>query len=256
MGFRINNKTKVVHVEHDINDFGHTNVAKNPTHTSFNCANRQIRLSSLFLRTKNKTDKGAIGDNCPLIYALKNKRELSVTYNSFKPLVPNFYEILNKLVIQSEHQFNFDLIIPIPSSHKLNLIIAKRIARIANCPVDDSIFRKSTADDILSFVQRSDVDLEHPARINIVKAVNKSKKLAQAFSLSDVATAYRHYILPIQLAQSFKVYGKRVLLVDDLVSSGSTLKCAATLLLDFDSKIYVEALSLFSPLNGRLKRNK
>ncbi len=89
MGFRVDEK-RIVHLEPDTNEFGDTRIEKNPTSTQTHCAQYPLIVHSLILRRAGKRTNKAIGDNCPLIYALKGRDGLSVTYSSVKPMIRLF----------------------------------------------------------------------------------------------------------------------------------------------------------------------
>ena len=95
MGFNVNNDTKIVTVDHSHNNFSVTTTEGNPTTAIFN----GLSVTSILQRTKGKRDKDSLGDNSPMLYALKGIGDLSTTYSSVASLLPNCFNILDQLLM-------------------------------------------------------------------------------------------------------------------------------------------------------------
>ncbi|MEZ9516785.1 phosphoribosyltransferase family protein [Vibrio splendidus] len=258
MGFKVD-ENGVVHVDETSHSFANTTVEKNPTLATTKCKRNRLEVYSLLLRTKNKTDKREIGDNCPLIYALKSKEGLSVTYKSFKSLVAPLNDIISKLITEFEaKQIAYDAIIPMPSSHNISNILANKLSKELGVPIETELFRKSNAEDIevqIANPASKALKIPHSAKVNIMNAVKKARDTGNNFSMSDVKTNFRAFIKPLTLNNLEGSHSYRsVLLVDDLFATGSTLIQAKDELLGGRVCEEVRSVVLFSPLNGRIKR--
>jgi hypothetical protein len=80
MGCKID-ENLVVHLDQNSSSFGDTSLERNPTWTKTHCTISPISVCSLVLRLSAKSSrKDSIGDNCPLIYTLKQRDELKEFY--------------------------------------------------------------------------------------------------------------------------------------------------------------------------------
>lgn len=257
MGFIVN-PSGLVSVDHSINDFAETTLFRNPASATTK-SHPKMTVHSAFIRrarkqaSKTKGSAQVIGDNCPFIYAVKGKIPgLHINTQTIRDLVNPLNEILNKFIEQqAQNNVSYDLIVPMPSSHRISDILATRLSRKAKVTMNTSIFRKSTADDVTDMVN-TDRDIPHNAKLNIIAAINLAKQEGKSFSLGDVKTDYRHYIRPLSLHGRIPVCEK-VLLVDDLFASGRTLITARDELLSAKPGLRIDAFCLFSPLNNRIR---
>ncbi len=260
MGFIVQ-PSGLVTVDHDLNDFAETTLVNNPV--SLKTKNKPtMELFSVFLRRSHKDAAKTsghsqnIGDNCPFIYALKRKTPgLFINKKTIKDLIPVFYEIIDKFIEnQKKAGFQYDLIVPCPSSHPIAKILAKRVSRKANVTLIDSPFRKSTACDVEDILSSSS-EIPRGDRVNIMNAVSKSREENRPFAVGDVRIRSRRYITPLLLDTDLLERG-RILLVDDLVASGQTLIVARKVIEQKHPELSVDSLCLFSPVNNRLKKIK
>ena len=251
MGFVVKKSGSVL-VDHSINDFGDTRVEKNPTSARTLCRTNSLLVSSVIIR-HGTSGKQVIGDNCPFIYGLKNKKNLFVGFHAMKTLLLAIDGILDKYACDRiNNSVTFDLIIPMPSSHSISNILAKRVHQhFANSELFNTAFRKSDSDDIER--QLALKPFSRSARLNIMNAVNKANKSGKAFSLSDVKTSFRKLIAPLTRKQALPEVNN-ILIVDDLFASGQTLITAKNSIIEQLPNANVEALCLFSPLNGRIRK--
>lgn len=222
------------------------------------CKNAPLEVCSLLFRTKNSTNKREVGDNCPLIYALKQKENLHVSYSSIKGLMPDLNRIIAKYIDNvSNSGDRFDAIVTVPSGHSIVSMLAKRLSKVLNVPVDDQMFRKANGNDIKQELLNDrfgDSQIPRGPRVQIMNAVSKANEENRAFSMSDVHTKNRNYISPLWISNALNRRYYSVLLVDDLFASGKTLIHAKNCLIADNVCTSVKAVCLFSPLNGKIKR--
>lgn len=251
MGFLIS-KEGLVEVDHNVKNFGNTLIKGNPTESITRCYHNPMKIYSIFLRQKSYTAN--LGDNCPLIYALKRKRGLYVTKDSIGSLCLHIYEIMMLFFKGRLSEGTlYDLIIPMPSSHKISYYLAKRISELFtnSCVVSD-FFRKASCEDVLKQIN-TDQGTPHNAKVNIINAINSAKKSGSNFSIGDVNTKFRKYVAPLAF-KGGDFHDKKVLLIDDLFATGSTIISAKNYIHSASDVLKVDGLCLFSPLNGRIKK--
>lgn len=257
MGFLVH-PTGLVSVDHTINDFAETTIVRNPSFTKMK-ANPHMEVYSVFIRRARKQASNTqgsgklIGDNCPFIYAVKRKTpSLHVDLKTIRDLVVPFNQILDKFVVQQQEKgVSYNLIVPMPSNHRIADILAKRLSRKLKIPIENELFRKSTVDDVADMVN-TDRGIPYNAKLNIISAINLAASEQRPFSLGDVKTEFRHHIRPLSLSGHVE-NNQKLLLVDDLFASGRTLITARDELLGSAAGLTINALCLFSPLNNRIR---
>jgi hypothetical protein len=253
LGFEVKENGHVS-VNHDHNRFGHTDTNGNPSKAKSPCG---MTVHSIFKRLPHhsKAPKSEIkGDNCPLIYALKGLDGLHTTSSEIKKLI-----VPGKRIIQSflsENQTDFDVILPMPSKHMISLILARRIHRLipSSALVSDGL-RKATVRQVYQQLESN-----YPGH-NAFASISKQLKdmegevgLDGLFSIKKIPTNLRRSISPVVLTKSIPEDASKILLVDDLFSSGATLFGARDLLERYIPNIQIESLCLFSPYRGKIKR--
>jgi len=259
LGFLVH-PTGLVSVDHDISDFAETTIMRNPSCTKMK-ADPDMIVHSVFIRrarkqaSKTESNTKLVGDNCPFIYAVKRKTPgLYVNFKTIRDLIGPFNQILDKFVEQQQQNgIVYDLIVPMPSSHHIVDILATRLSRKTGVRVCKDLFIKSTVNDVVEMVN-ADRNMPHNAKLNIISAIQLAREKQRPFSLGDVKTEYRDYIKPLFLSSRID-NDQKLLLVDDLFSSGKTLRTARDELLGCASGLTFDAICLFSPLNNRI-RNK
>ncbi|MEZ8147735.1 phosphoribosyltransferase [Enterovibrio norvegicus] len=253
MGFVVSDNGHVT-VDHTTHSYGKTSVKHNYTMAKTKCKPNPLRIFSIFLRHGYKGSGKVKGDNCPFIYGAKGKRGLYVTYASVKQLCLPMREILDKFVReQKKLGIEYDIVIPMPSSHSISTIVAKRVAKALGSELTLETFRKANAQDIRQQINTKPIP--HNAKVEIATAIAKAEKEDRNFSLSDVTTQHRNHLTPLEL-QKHLPNVNRVLLVDDLCASGTTLVSAKDMLMEMNPNLVVEALCLFSPHDGKIKNRK
>ena len=202
-------------------------------------------ISAIFSRV---AAKGYGGDGNALIYALKRINNYHISNSELKRFLPEFFAILNKITVTSQQT----LIIPLPSSKNIPLILAKRAMRvIPNSSISTSAFVKKTSHEVMNDL----IALNLPFQF---RSLSKEKnKLIKILSIADPGKIFemklvtdkklRTYISPIKLSPHFNSTSS-ILLVDDLISSGSTFISARNILLQSNIGISFSGLSLLGPL--------
>lgn len=242
MGLRIDNATNEVIVDHAVQEHLHTTDSGNPVRGAVVGG---MHVDSIFRRKKAsgkmQRDRSTrfLGDNCPLIYALKQKEGLWVSRSSIKALNVYMPQIVSDVCIPLNGQVT--CIVTIPSQYPLVEILAKRISKHLGVPVLSGVLRKST---FLQASRRAEALLGNRGALaaaglsrrdetrlrNVMK--EGMRQAAAPYSSKDVKTHLRQHFDPLRLAGGGALPSPhdRVLLVDDLLATGETLLAAAALL--------------------------
>jgi len=201
-------------------------------------------IQSVFRR---KRHRGHTQDGNPLIHALKGNHAYSINKQEIVKFLPYFYEIIDKALNEKD----YNLILPLPSSHRINEYFARRILR--KCPeatIEQGFLEKKTVHDVISDLESLVIpsnNLKKEVR-HLLNQLNKAPA-GKHFSMKDVRNhRLRKIIQPIKLANNLDIKANRVLLVDDLLASGTTLLTAYNLLKSKDIDD-ISAICLFSGLN-------
>lgn len=241
-------------VDHSHNTFCATQTTGNPTIARTRCG---LEVCSLFKRLAHKKSKSrAKGDNCPMIYALKGKEGLYTTLSDIKLLYSAANEILTGHIASRRPAYDF--IIPMPSSHQISCILARRVQRLVPTAtlLQDALKKATIGDARRELAHKRNIPFRSRSAIDsLLASAEKAEGLDSPLSLKDIRTRDRCYISPVQLTTSLPsaARGQSILLVDDLFSTGTTLTSARGLLARYFPEANIEALCLFSPHNGKIK---
>lgn len=237
MGIAVNGK--VVIYDPSSKDLVNSRVRDNPILQTMG----DLTVYSIFRRVKTKRDNA--GDGNPLIYALKGANGYSIDLDSITSFLPEFYAILPKaapLVMAS-------YVLTIPSSSKVASMFARRVARALAVPLapfdmSKKLHRAVCAD--LDLLFRSGAIPKRDRRNLQAIRHDLGRSLSTTFTMKLVDSSLRRYFSPFVIRHPEQVpQGTSVLVVDDLLSSGSSLRAARDLLRSH-GVVDVKFLSLLS----------
>lgn len=204
-------------------------------------------LYSIIKRQKEKRriDR-PLGDNCPMLYALKKTDSLSVDDETVKKL---FLYAQNSIQDYFKSTFLFDVVIVMPSKHEIGYKLACIIGELYKVHIiKDYLIKNKPKAVIDEIISNPDIKPDTKQRIKTAIKRNMDHLAIKALQPKD-----RKYI-PV-LAQGMACLpsnAKKVLLVDDIWSSGATLNCAKKLVKQLSPQVeIVSALTLFSPLTQK-----
>lgn len=240
--------SKVI-IDHKTNEHLITTQDGNPKRYRVQNSGGELDVFSIYTRLKQTSqqrrerDSRKIGDNCPLIYALKGKDQLTTGYQSIRELLINGRSI----VANNFQPLANTILVPIPSSHSIVGHLTHELSILLNLSINENLLKKASMQSALA-------DLD--AAINANQSYTEKKELrnartriakSEAFALKDVPTKYREVIRPIVagpgIAQSAL---QSVVLVDDLVATGTSLISAKNILLAQHPGLHCSAVTLFS----------
>ena len=243
------NDNKVVTFTSETEQLVNTSLDANPNHHKLN----DLIVHSVFKRLYSRQG----GDGNPLIYALKGQKGFSISLKECGKFNPNISKILHRLM----HEKDYEVILTMPSSHKVVERFAKKINRISknHCILINNIFSKKTILEVYSDLQ--DLPLTPKYKKDII-ALRRSLERDltnnpnKAFSMKEVATKDRMFIRPLkidptQIEKVTEMKGKSILLVDDLLASGTTLTSAYNLLKEMEVSEQIEAICLLGKLGNK-----
>ena len=217
-----------------------TDINSNPTTTIVH----NISIYSIYKRIKTRSNQW---DGNPLIYALKNQKGYRLSRNELKKFLYSFHYILNKLLEDKK----YDLILVLPSSSNVAKGVAKQVSKslTPNLIVYD-IFEKQSVSEVIEKIDISIVKNKRKLK-EIKHQLSKLQKMdkSKTFSMKNVAPKIREYFVPLKLESEFDfTHYKNILIVDDLLATGNSIKSAKDIILTQNDKVNIEGLCLFSGL--------
>ena len=244
-------------VDHHENAHLNTGINGNPTEIPFRGMTVHCVFQRLFHSAKEARDRHtrSLGDNCPLIYALKGKDGLSVSITSIKLLnasIPVLVDTISAKVFDK-----VDVVVPMPSSSDLAKILARRIARRNSLVMRTDLLVKSS--NLQASVRAKALTAPGNRALsygeaNELKVIvrNLHRTAAAPYAAKEVKTRFRKYFDPLKLSPAVEQYpeGTRFLLVDDLMATGETLLAAQELLTGAGGAEALHAVTWFSPVRA------
>ena len=232
----------MVTVDHAVKDLLVTTVKGNPKISTIACG---LQVISIFTRLKAsakvRRSRDNVGDNCHMLYALKQKNGLVTNLSSIRLLVESGRQILNTFAGQT----GADTVVYMPSGYSLSKIMGKRCAQAFGAQLIEDVFRKTTKQEAYAMLtiakKNGGVSSDEQRRLDY------RLKKSVGFSLKDIPMSFRHFFNPLHLNPTFQgIVRGRVLLVDDLFASGRTLGAAAALIRSMPGVTAVNAVCIFS----------
>ncbi len=254
MGFKVIDN--LVIVDHSTNHYAITTPTKKRSPCIYikkNINSLNLSIYSIFYRSVIDRKLHKLGDNCPLLYALKGKQNLVVTKDSMKDLKIPFYQILEILKNEITDKYKkIDFIVPMPSKHNLSLQLARRLQRQFHQSIvlEDLLIKKSNRE---MSEEVANSDIPNTDKHLILQRIKQAEQRNKLFSVSDIPPPIRKYVHPIKLNETQIVEHGIYIIVDDLVSTACTLSSAQQVLVSNSAEIDILAVSLFSPVNNRIK---
>ncbi|HHR6132332.1 TPA: phosphoribosyltransferase [Providencia alcalifaciens] len=247
MGFDVDTTNNIVTVDHSHDIFSRTTVAGNPTTIRLS---NGLKVTSIFSRTKGKRAKRGErppGDNNPMLYALKGMQNLKTTYRSVMDLYVNFQEILPVFINAG---FQWDWLLPLPSSSQLTSIFANKVAHQSGIGVclNGTILKKS-AQDVLDSL--NNLQIKATERSALREDINRfiARNSPQTpFQIKAITRSQlRQHISPLKWGHIGIGSNppRNVLLIDDMVTTGTSLMSAFDIIKHRYPTVRIEALTLF-----------
>lgn len=248
MGLVITDKN-VVLVDGDVKDYLVTTEEGNPKCYEVNINCSSINVFSIFTRLKASSKERRnregrkIGDNCPMIYALKGKEELSTTYRSVRSLLISGEKIVrNNFIINSN-----SILVPIPSSHTVVKHLSTLLSRHLGISIMEGVLEKVTVYSAIQDLEKKSLQVNDYKKRKEIDNIIKKLRQQDVFALKYVPTEFRHFIHPVvQGSVKLGSQHQSIILVDDLVSTGTSLLGAMNVLKASNPNAKYQAISLFS----------
>lgn len=244
MGFNVDNDSKLVTVDHSHNNYAITTIDGNPITSNYD----GLTVTSVFRRTKNRRGKSDLGDNSPMLYAFKGMHGLTTQYSSVASLTKHFYKILDNFF--TEENASWDIVIPMPSSHDIANILGRRVVRMGVAgKFEPSALKKITAQDAQMQTRDLRIASKDRTRINdYIKKFAKFNSWDTDFQMKSITVPkLRKYINPVTFGNlTSQMLPSKILLVDDMVTSGTTLGYAKQAIQERYPMAKIEALTLLS----------
>lgn len=249
MGFFIKNNQ--VLIDHSIPEHANTTLEGNPSCYQLD----SVKVYCIFERlpTKNRREHQQ-GDNAPFLYAIKGINNLWVDNLTQRGLYRQWLKIIPSLQKEFGH---VDLILPMPSSYDVAMTMAKALCKkLSGAKLLDDALEKRTLVEVKDSLLKLNLSKdEHRKLETAIKYQMRIGGSIANFSLKNIPIKLRKYTPPIKLKGLHSVSSTKlkILLVDDLVSSGVTLECAAACIRDRYPNADIVGVSLFSPLKRHKK---
>lgn len=199
---------------------------------------------SVFRRLKGDSHTG---DGNPLIYALKRMYGYRISLEQILQFMPAVHSILERVMACKK----YDLIIALPSRHAISSGVARRAGRFQpNTPVSYRFLKKCCNHEVAETLKISLAEGQIPRKKlrdikSLIHVLDSSPE--EAFALKLVDTPLRQYTFPFKINEELDVKGMSILVVDDLLSTGTSIQTASRLLVASGAN-EVTALCLLSSL--------
>ncbi|HCJ8466512.1 TPA: phosphoribosyltransferase [Escherichia coli] len=223
MGININD-SKVITFCDSHERYVNTSVNSNPSISILRQCSPPLLVHSVFKRVHSNDRR----DGNPLIYALKNINKYSISNEELIKFKPNFISILYNL--KNNNKFKGDIILTLPSSSKVVQYFAKRVGRILSLDVQYDAFVKCTNGEVFDNFNYSIVRKQDENDVRGALYTLNQRKPNLPFQIKDIKNSIRFYFQPFKLNQNNNYNQYNIILIDDILSTGSSLLCAEKLL--------------------------
>ena len=201
-----------------------------------------IDVVSIFKRKKYLKSDGN-----PLLYALKGLNDWRLENFDVKLLLKQFIRISEKI------DPVYDTIIKVPSSNDLNNIFMDRLNKILKCSNEIEFgLHKLDAE----VVWDNGVDFTNMSKNESDNMTSSFERMSVCFSFKYIPTNLRKYIKKIykdnwigdELDVADKINGKNVLILDDTISSGTTISLFTNDIIEMYDPKKITVITLFSKI--------
>lgn len=199
----------------------------NPKRYKIKNKHGELEVFSVFTRLKSSGRNRSrvaradapVGDNCPLIYALKGKANLTTDANSVKLLVRS-----GRKIIESFEPREGEVMVCAPSSHSLVSNFATLVGKQLNLAAVPNTLIKASVESAIQDVEVAIALATDPLAKKDLVSIKRKLGDQTVLALKDVPTKYRSLIRPFVAGHGELGEEQRdVILVDDLVASGTSL---------------------------------
>lgn len=201
-----------------------------------------LEVRSVFRRRKTAGDAR---DGNPLVYALKRTQGYTIPRSSVAELARRGLSILGRALAD----FEADVLAPMPSTSNVVDIVTRRCSRLSPNSEISALFDKATVGQVLRYMPAS-TEVEHRYRRDYQSYLNKLQRTSPRalIELKAAPMCARAFVRPVVVKREAPyLSGKSILLIDDVLASGTTLTCAAEQL-EVWGPSSIKALSLFGKL--------
>lgn len=209
-----------------------TSIDSNPQSRRYS----DVLTYSIFLRLHSRSNyQDNKGDGNPLIYALKGMKGFTISEIEWQKFRGNSLLIIDKILQKNQE---FDGLICIPSSKSVVLNTALDINSRFDVPkpIFTNCFYKLNAAEVYEGLlkKKSDVKSKHKRLFatELSKLLAKIKVGDLSFSMKNIHQDIRTYVTCLGPCEINLDPKKKYILVDDLISSGSSLSSAIDILSD------------------------
>ena len=208
------------HHENGVN----TSIEANPTRSR----NGGTLLIHVFSRNGNGSRRD---DGNPLIHAMKSRRGFTITAHWRSQVMRRARAILAKV---GEDLEGFDYVMPVPSSSEFCAAFASEVAAAAQVPLlDPGFMRKATVGEVLARLAASPPKVRPGLKVTYTSQLHAWQRMdgSAEYQAKEIDVKIRHLVEPFVVhGEPPSLQGKRVLIADDLVASGTSIRSARTLL--------------------------
>lgn len=210
-----------------------TSISSNPQSRRYS----GVLTYSIFLRLHSRSNyQDQKGDGNPLIYALKGLNGFSISEIEWSKFRENQCYIIDKIIEKIEACSG---LICIPSSKNIVLNTALDINSRCSSPkeiITDCFYKRNASeiyDDLL--IKKPTVKLKHKREYSteLSKLLAKIKSGDLSFSIKHIHRDIRPYVSCLGPSSITLDPTKKYILVDDLISSGSSLSSAIDILCEY-----------------------